>query len=105
VSALAVADHFLQAWQAGDVENGMVLLSTRAKDSATAEAVKAFFSDPETLAYEITRGKLLKRDRYEFSVIFLTRSDGSKNTHARRRFASIVVVNTGNNDWLVDKLP
>jgi hypothetical protein len=25
--ALAAADHFLQAWQSGDIENGMVLLS------------------------------------------------------------------------------
>jgi len=29
--ALAAADHFLQAWQSGDVENGMVLLSSHAK--------------------------------------------------------------------------
>jgi hypothetical protein len=29
----------------------------------------------------------------------------SKNVHAHRRFSSVVVVNTGNNDWAVDKLP
>jgi hypothetical protein len=105
VAALGVADRFLQDWQSGDIENGMVLLSSHAKESATAEVVKAFFSNPEALAYEITRGKSLKRGRYEFAVIFLIGGDGSKTGRARRRFSNIVVVNTGNNDWVVDKLP
>src|ERR1700685_2477215 len=38
--ALAAADHFLQAWQSGDVENGMVLLTRHGKDSATSDAVE-----------------------------------------------------------------
>jgi hypothetical protein len=102
VSALAAADHFLQAWQSGDVESGMVLLSSHAKEAATTEVVEAFFTDPGRSAYEIGRGKLLKRGRYEFPVVLV---GAAKNAHTRRRFSSIVVVNTGNNDWAVDKLP
>jgi hypothetical protein len=46
-------------------------------------------------------GKLLKPGRYEFPVVLVL--GGAK--HPRRRFSSIVVVNTGNNGWAVDKLP
>src|ERR1700692_2908107 len=105
VPALAAADRFLQAWQAGDIENGMVLLSTHAKESVTAETAEAFFSNPARSAYELTRGKLLKRDCYEFPVVLISSGNGSKNSRMRRRFSSIVVVNAGNNDWAVDKLP
>lgn len=103
-SALAVADRFLQAWQSGDVEHGMVLLSSHAKESATAEDVERFFLGAGAAAFEITRGKALKHDRYEFPIVLIS-SGGSKNGRLRRRFTSIVVVNTGHNDWAVDKLP
>jgi hypothetical protein len=101
VAALAAADHFLQAWQSGDVENGMVLLSSHAKQSATSDAVEKFFSNPGPSAYEIGRGKLRKRGRYEFPVVLV----GNSKNHPRRRFCSLVMVNTGKNEWAVDKLP
>jgi len=103
VPALAAADHLLHAWQSGDAESGMILLTTHAKQSATTEVVERFFSDPGPSAYEIAHGKLLKPGRYEFPVVLVL--GGAKNSHPRRRFSSIVVVNTGNNDWAVDKLP
>jgi hypothetical protein len=102
VPALTVADHFLQAWQSGDGENGTVLLSSHAKEAATTDVVERFFSNPAPSAYEICRGKRVKRGRYEFPVVLVI---GSKDARARRRFSSIIVVNTGNNDWAVDKLP
>ena len=99
--ALAAADHFLQAWQSGDVENGMVLLSSHAKETVTTDVVEKFFSNPGPSAYEIGRGKLRKRGRYEFPVVLI----GNSTNHARRRFCSIVMVDTGKNEWAVDKLP
>jgi hypothetical protein len=103
VPALAAADQLLQAWQASNVENGMVLLTSHAKETATTDVLERFFSDPGPSAYEIGRGKLLKRGRYEFPVVLV--SGVSRNIHIHRRFSSIIVVNTGNNDWAVDKLP
>jgi hypothetical protein len=106
--ALAAADHLLQAWQSGDLENGMALLTSHAKETATTDAIERFFSNSNlsnsgSAAYEIERGKPLKRGRYEFPVVLFS---GSAKEHSRRlRFSSIVVVNTGNNDWAVDKLP
>ena len=100
-SALAIADRFLQAWQTGDAENGTVLLTARAKEKVSADALETFFSDTPT-AYEITRGKQLHPGRYEFPVVLLGRSP--KNRHTRR-FSSLVVLRTGINDWAIDKLP
>jgi hypothetical protein len=102
VPALAAADHFLQAWQSGDIESGTALLSSHAKEAATTEDVEKFFSEPAA-AYEIERGKLLKRGRYEFPIVLIT--GGTKEARPRRHFSSIIVVNTGKNDWAVDKLP
>jgi hypothetical protein len=101
VSALSAANRLLQAWQSGDVENGMVLLSSHAKEAATTEVVEQFFSNPSASAYEIGRGKLVKRGRYEFPVVLVT----GNSKKLRRKFSSIVVVNAGNDDWAVDKLP
>jgi hypothetical protein len=103
IAALAAVDHFLQAWQSGDIENGMVLLTSNAKEKATTDVVESFLSYPGPSAYEIGRGKLLKGGRYEFPVVLVTAV--SKTIHTHRRFSSIIVVNTGNNDWAVDKLP
>ena len=102
VSALAAADHFLQAWQSGDREQGMALLTSHAKEVSSTEALEKFFAGSALSAYEIGRGKWLKRGRYEFPVVLVSAS--AKNT-PRRRFLSIVIVDTGNNDWAVDKLP
>ncbi len=101
ISALAIADRFLQAWQAGDTENGIALLTSRAKETATTDGVDRFFSNSTPSAYEIGRGKLLQHGRYEFPVVLVSAS----NNRPRRRFSSIVIVNTGHNDWAVDKLP
>jgi hypothetical protein len=103
VSALAAADHLLQAWQSGDLESGVALLTSHAKEAATTDTVERFFSGSDPSAYEIGRGKLLRRGRYEFPVV-LARGVSSE-IHRRRGFSSIIVVNTGNNEWAVDKLP
>jgi hypothetical protein len=105
-SALAVADRFLQAWQSGDTENGMAVLSSRVKEKATTEALDKFFTAdavPNKRAYEIGRGKMLKRGHYEFPVVLM--SGAVQGGHTRRRFSSIILVNTGHNDWAVDRLP
>jgi hypothetical protein len=101
--ALATADHFLHAWQTGDLENGMVLLTTRAKEKANHDALEAYFSGSGPQAYEIARGRMVRPGRYAFPVVLVNAAPGSK--HPRRRFSEIVILNTGHNDWAVDKLP
>jgi hypothetical protein len=101
-SALAIADRFLQSWQTGDVETGMILLTSHAKEKVTRNALEDFFSSAAPSAYEIARGRRLRRGCYEFPVVLLR---GSTNPPRARRFSTIVVLHTGNNDWVVDKLP
>jgi hypothetical protein len=99
--ALAAADHFLQAWQGGDIEAGTVMLTGHAKHKIDQDELDRRFSGSAPVAYEIKRGKLLRRGRYEFPIV-LFRSSPSK---PQRSLASIIVLNTGNNDWGIDKLP
>ena len=103
ISALAAADRYLQAWQSGDMELGLTLLSGHAKETVTTDDLEKIFSTTGPLSYEIGRGKLVKSDRYTFPVVLV--SSAQISSRIRRRFSNIVVVNTGNNDWAVDKLP
>jgi hypothetical protein len=101
VFALATADHFLQAWQSGDEENGIPLLTDHAKQKENPDDLDNFFSASQPSAFEIGRGKCLKRGRYEFPVVMVSRI--SNKLH--RKFSSIVILNTSGKDWAVDKLP
>ncbi len=100
VFALATANRFLHAWQMGDFETGMVLLSDRVRHSQNPEKVEQFFSGDAGRAFEIARGRR-NRGRYRFEIVLVTVA-GSR---ARRRRSEIIVINAGKNDWVVDKLP
>jgi hypothetical protein len=101
LSALSSADHFLQAWQSEDPEKGMSLLTSHAKKALTTEIVESFFSNEAPSAYEICHGKMLSRGRYEFPILLIT----AKHNRVRRQFSTIIVLNTGSNDWAIDRLP
>src|SRR5713226_5444986 len=65
VFALATANRFLHAWQTGDLETGMVLLSDRVRHSQDPEKFEQFFSGDPDRDFEITRGQG-NRGRYRF---------------------------------------
>jgi hypothetical protein len=100
VAALATANRFLNAWQTGDLETGMVLLSDRARRSQSADALENLFSRTSDRAFEINHGKC-ERGACHFPIVMLT-GDGN---HIHRKFSEIVLVNAGKADWVVDKLP
>ena len=99
VIALGTANRFLHAWQTGDLETGMVLLSDKARRSHDSERLEQFFSSGSDRAYEIGRGRA-HAGRYRFPVVLVT-----KTGSLHRAFSEIVLINTGKNDWAVDKLP
>ena len=99
VFALGTANRFLHAWQTGDLESGMVLLSDHVRRSHDAETLERLFSGGSDRAYEIGRGQG-HPGRYRFPVVLVTKTAG-----LHRTFSEIIVVNTGKNDWVVDKLP
>ena len=100
VFALATADRFLHAWQTDDLETGTVLLGDRVRNSQDPEKFEQFFAGSRDRAFEIARGQG-NPGRYRFAVVLVTIT----GTRMRRRFSEIILVNTGTNDWVVDKLP
>jgi hypothetical protein len=100
VFALAAANRFLHAWQAGDLENGMILLSDGIRHSQNPDKLEEFFSAPTERAFEIGAGHG-RRGRYNFPVVLVI----PQATRLARRSSEITVVNIGKNDWVVDKLP
>jgi hypothetical protein len=100
VFALAAANRFLHAWQMGDLETGTVLLSDHTRHSHNLEEFERLFSGDAERAFEISRGKG-NRGRYGFPVVLITR----QGSGVHRKFSEIILVNTGKNDWAVDKLP
>lgn len=98
--ALATANRFLHAWQTGDLENGMILLSDGIRHSQNADKLEQFFSAPTERAFEIGSGHG-HRGRYSFPVVLVT----PQAVRLARRSSKIVLVNIGKNDWVVDKLP
>jgi len=100
VFALGAANHFLHAWQTGDLENGMVELSDGIRHSQNADKLELFFSSGAGGGFEIARGHG-HPGRYSFPVVLVT----ARRSHLTRRSSEIVVVETGKNDWVVDKLP
>jgi hypothetical protein len=105
VAALACANRFLAAWQTQDHENGIILLTDSAKHQVSEDRLQAFFTPGSSIqqGYEISRGKKLKPGRYSFPVTLFEIGSDHKWVHPRS--SQIVVVNTGKDDWAVDKLP
>jgi hypothetical protein len=100
VFALGTANRFLHAWQTGDLETGMLLVSDHVRRLRNMRNLDDFFSSGSDRAYEINRGQG-HPGRYRFPVVLITKT----GTGLHRSFSEIVVVNTGKNDWAVDKLP
>jgi hypothetical protein len=109
VLALGAANHFLHAWQTGDVESGMVMLSDSIRHSQNSDKLENFFSNKTDRAFEITRGHG-HPGRYTFPVVLVTPGTArgkapSPQEHITRKFSEITLVEAGKNDWVVDKLP
>lgn len=102
IAALATANRFLATWQDNDQAAAMPWITNRAKQQSTEEGVDKLFSGSSIRAFEISRGRLVRRGRYQFSIVLLQNDDSG---HTRRRFTELIITNTGNNDWAVDKLP
>lgn len=100
VFALSTANRFLYAWQTGDLGAGTVLLSDHVRHSRNPDEIEQFFSSGANRAFEIMHGKG-NHGRRRFPVVLIT----GEGRRVQRKFSEIILVNTGKNDWAVDKLP
>ena len=85
--ALAAANHFLHAWQTGDAENGMVLLSDPLRHSQNADKLEDFFSGGKDRAFEIARGRG-RVGHYSFPVVLVT----FRSSRVTRKLSEIVLI-------------
>jgi hypothetical protein len=99
-SALAAANRFLAAWQAQDRENGLVMLTEAAKQHVSEDRLEEFFSPGTDAAYEISRGRKMDSGRYVFPVTLF-----EAGHRARPRVSQMIVVESSQDDWAVDRLP
>ncbi|HUM04118.1 MAG TPA: hypothetical protein VLT90_01575 [Terriglobales bacterium] len=99
-SALAAANRFLHAWATGDLETGMVLLSNRVRHAQNPDVFETLFSVESGRGFEIARGAG-SRGRYRFPVVLVT----TRGSQICRKASDIILIDTGKNDWAVDKLP
>ena len=103
VSALATAHRFLHAWQAHDQETALLLLTDAVKQHISEDQLGDLFEGSAPATYEITRGKKITDGRYAFPVTLFQNSAGRRGPHPR--YSQLIVLNTGKDDWAIDKLP
>ena len=105
IAALATANRFLTAWQTQDPQAGIILLTDAAKRQVSEDRLQAFFAPGSEVqeGYEINRGKRIAAGCYIFPVALFEIGPDRKWVHPR--FSQVVVVNTGRDDWAIDKLP
>jgi hypothetical protein len=99
-SALAAANRFLHAWQTQDHEAGIMMLTDAARQRVSPDKLDEFFSPAAEAAYEIQRGKRLNAGEYAFPVVLFGASVG-----AQPHTCHLVIMRTGKNEWVVDRLP
>lgn len=100
VSALSTANRFLLAWQTGDLANGIVLLSDGIRHTENADKLEEFFSAASDRGFEVSAGRG-NHGHYSFPVVLVTVRGG----RTCRRSSLMILILTGKNDWVVDKLP
>lgn len=75
--ALATADHYLQAWQSGDVETGMALLTNHAKEKVTTDILEDVFSAPVLLLTRLVEARCCATDATSFPLCWSVRPWGA----------------------------
>jgi len=105
--ALAAANRFLRAWQEGDHEAGLLLLTDNAKRQTSAAQLEKFFTPASGIVrgYLVARGRKLNLHRYTFPITIFEARPGSERAPVHVHDSSIVVFEDGNQEWAIDKIP
>lgn len=108
VLALTAADQFLNAWATRNQDDGMALLSPRLKNKFPEDYLRFYISgisNPHHQAFEIGRGKQLPSGGFSFPVTMYEHYTGHKESSGPEKSLTIVVIQSGPENWLVDELP
>ncbi|HEX4484869.1 MAG TPA: hypothetical protein VH088_01290 [Terriglobales bacterium] len=101
ILALSAADHLMQAWQTGDLEAGVVMLTDAAKQGTSEDQLDEFFAADKlgTRGFELTHGKKLEAGKYDFPVALF------EGKGKPPRLSHLIVIKESKNEWVVDSLP
>ena len=108
VLALSAADQFLNAWATRNQDDGMALLSPRLKNKFPEDYFRYYLSglsNPHHQAFEVGQGKRLTSGKFSFPVMMYLHYTGQKETNEHPKSLTIVMVQAGPENWLVDALP
>jgi hypothetical protein len=100
--SLLLSGCLLLSAAAQDRENGLVRLPEAAEQPVSADRPEEFFSPGADAAYEISRGRKMDRGRYVFPGTLFEAGTGHR---PRPRVSPMIVVESSQNDWAVDRLP
>ena len=78
----------------------MILLSDRIRHSLNPDTLEQLFSNGTDRGFELSRGHG-HPGRYSFPVVLVT----SRSSKITRKSSEIILIETGKNDWVVDRLP
>lgn len=78
------------------------MLTEAAKQHVSEDRLEQFFSPGADGAYEISRGRKMDGGRYVFPVTLFGAGAGHR---AQPRVSRVIVVESSQNDWAVDRLP
>jgi hypothetical protein len=108
VLALSAADQFLYAWATRNQDDGLAMISPRLKNKFPEEYLRSYISgisNPHHQAFEVGRGKRLPSGGFSFPVAMYEHYTGQKEANGPPKPLTIVVVQAGPENWLVDELP
>ncbi len=103
VSALATANRFLHAWRSEDHEAGLLLVSDDAKSRTSEDRFEKFFEPGGNVqrGFQVGQGAKVKAGRYSFPVKLYERNAGQSHV----RTSQLLVVKSGGDEWVIDRLP
>jgi hypothetical protein len=99
-SALAAANRFLHAWQSQDHETGIMMLTDAARQQVSSDKLQEFFSPGDHAAYEIERGRRVNGGEFVFPVVLFGTAETSQP-----RVSRLVIMRSGKDEWVVNRLP
>jgi hypothetical protein len=97
---LAAANRFLHAWQTQDHDTGIMMLTDAARQQVSSEKLQEFFSPTDHAAYEIQRGRRVNGGEFIFPVVLFGTAQNAQPHPSR-----LVIMRTGKDEWVVNRLP
>lgn len=108
VSALSIANQFLEAWRTRDLEQGLSVLSSTLRSSKSEDEWFILIvgtSNPHHQAYEIGPGRTLPQGRFAFDVWLYEQytGQGKDEPLERPKPSTLILKQSKDAGWVIDE--